>query len=486
MPDGLAARKGNLVNAGFNVSTAQCCDFHSVPCNPIVRPRSKLTPEGQFTISTCRTMFRLTGRALKLLVVRLVFQSSHLFQPQNRANLKTSNRTSGANHERVIRTRLVAVLAAGLGMMACKKPEIAAPPPPMVEVMELATSEVRHSTTLIGQLDSPQNVEVRARVEGFVDKMPFIEGLEVKQGDVLFELDQKPFLEKLAAANGALGEAKAALNKYQKDVDRLTPLAQRRAIPQQDLDNALASVDVGEAGVITAQARVESTQLDLGYCTVKAPITGLIGATQVAIGELVGKGEPTLLATISTLDPIWFYCNVSEVEYIKAQERSRTFGKDVANLAVHLILSNGAEHPDQGRFVFIDRAVDAKTGTLRVRAEFPNKSKNLRPGMFARARVDLETRTDSLEVPERAVVQLQGKNFLWVISADQIANQRAVTIGEQVGPNLVVSDGVKVGERIVVEGLQKVREGMPVTALTAAQMAAMKSANAAGAQSSKH
>lgn len=372
-----------------------------------------------------------------------------------------------------------------LVLVACKKPEGVAPPPPIVEVMEVTTSEVQHSTTLIGQLDSPQNVEVRARVEGFLDKAPFKEGLEVKQGDILFELDQKPYLEKLAAANGALSEAKAALNKYQKDVDRLTPLAQRRAIPQQDLDNALASVDVGEAGVLTAQAKVESTQLDLGYCTVKAPITGLIGASQVSIGELVGKGEPTLLATISTLDPIWFYCNVGETEYIKAETKSRELGRDVASLPLTLILADGVEHPDQGRFVFIDRAVDAKTGTLRVRAEFPNTKKLLRPGMFARVRVDLGTHKDSIQIPQRAVVELQGKNFLWVITAENTASQRPVKIGEQVGSNFVVLDGVSRGERIVVEGLQKAREGAPVTAMTAAQMAAMKSAPAAAQQPSE-
>ncbi len=338
----------------------------------------------------------------------------------------------------------------------------------MVEIMEIVPSEVRLTTTLIGQLDSPQNVEVRARVEGFVDKMPFKEGEQVEQGQVLFELDQKPFLERLAAANGALGEAKAALNKYQKDVDRLTPLAQRRAIPQQDLDNAVAAVDVGEAGVITAKARVESAQLDLGYCVVKAPITGLIGAHQVSIGELVGKGEPTLLATISTLDPIWFYSNVSEVEYIKAEAKSRSIGRDVATLPLTLMLADGEEHPDQGRFVFIDRAVDVKTGTLRVRAEFPNKEKLLRPGMFARVRVDLGTLKDSIEVPQRAVVELQGKTFVWIVTPENTASQRPVTVGELNDSNIVIREGLKLGERIVVEGLQKVREGMPVTPTKAA------------------
>lgn len=390
----------------------------------------------------------------------------------------------GSRH--LARLRLPAALMASLWLCNCKKPEAPVLPPPVVEVMDITASEVPLTTTLIGQLDSPQNVEVRARVEAFVDKMLFTEGVEVKQGDVLFELDRKPFLEKLAAANGALAEANAALNKYHKDVERYASLYEKRAIPKQDLDNAEASVEVGNANIESAKARVESAQLDLGYCEVKAPITGLIGAKQVSIGDLVGKGEPTLLATMSTLDPIWFYCNVSEVEYIKAEQRSRLIGKDVASLPVHLILSDGNEHRDQGRFVFIDRAVDVKTGTLRVRAEFPNKDKLLRPGMFARVRVDLGTREDCIEVPQRAVVELQGRNFVWVVSKDHTTNQRPVTIVEQVGSNFLVSDGLKVGERIVVEGLQKVREGAPVTAMTTAQMAAMKSAAAAEAQPAKH
>ena len=363
----------------------------------------------------------------------------------------------------------VAAFLAGLSLCACKKPEVAAPPPPVVQVMEVATADVPLSTTLIGQLDSPGNVDVRARVEGFVDKMLFIEGVEVKQGDLLFELDKKPFMERLAAANGALAEAHAALNKYEKDVNRLRPLAEKRAIPQQDLDNALASVDVGKAGVETAKARVESAQIDLGYCDIKAPVTGLIGAKQVSIGELVGKGEPTLMATISALDPIWFYCNVSEVEYFQAKENSKLTGKQVEEVPLALILPNGKEHSDPGKFVFIDRAVDTKTGTLRVRAEFPNKEKLLRPGMFARVRVDLGTRPNTITVPERAIVALQGKTFVWLIGADNKANQHAVQTGEQVGPRIVINEGLKAGDRIIVEGVHKVREGMPVTIAPAAK-----------------
>jgi membrane fusion protein, multidrug efflux system len=339
-----------------------------------------------------------------------------------------------------------------------------------VQVMTIAVTNAPASAEFIGQLDSPQNVEVRARVEAFVGKIIFTEGTEVKEGDPLFKLDDAPYQERLAAANGSLAEAKAALNKYEKDVARLTPLAEKRAVPQQDLDNAIASVDVGKAGVLSAEARVQSAMLDLGYCDVRAPISGLIGATAVQIGELVGKGSPTLLATISQLDPIWFYCNVSEVSYLRAAEETQRTGKKIADLPVSLVLANGATHPEQGRIVFIDRAVDPKTGTLRMRAAFANPERTLRPGMFGRIIADLGVRPDSVLVPERAVAELQGKNFVWVINPDNKASQRPVTVERQIGEKLLISEGLKPGDRVVVEGLQKVRDGVLVKPMTAEEM----------------
>lgn len=365
---------------------------------------------------------------------------------------------------------------------ACKKSQgPVALPPPVVQVMELVATNVPRSVELIGQLDSPQNVEIRARVEGFVEKMLFVEGRPVKEGDVLFELDKKPFLEALAAANGALAESKAALNKYEKDVARLQPLAEKRAIPQQDLDNAKASVDVGKANVLSAQARVESALLNLGYCDVKAPISGLIGAKQVSVGELVGRGQATLMATISTLDPIWFYASVSEVDYVRAEVTTRATGRQVEDLPIKLILANGFEHPSPGRFVFLDSAVDIKTGTLRVRAQFPNQEEILKPGMFGRIRVDLGARPGAIVVPERAVTMLQGRAFVWVVGGDNTVTQRGVTVGEPIASGMLIEEGLKAGERIVVEGQQKVREGAPVNPVTAAQMAAAKAAKAADA-----
>jgi RND family efflux transporter MFP subunit len=368
--------------------------------------------------------------------------------------------------------------AAALSICGCTKQVSAPLPPPIVQVVEIVPANVPMATEIIGQVDSPQNVEIRARVEAFVDKLLFTEGTEVKEGEPLFKLDDKPFLQRLDAAKAGLVEAKAALNKYEKDVARLKPLAEKRAVPQQDLDNAMASVDVGNANVLSAQARVEFVTLDLGYCDVRAPITGLIGAKQVSIGDLVGKGQPTLLATISTLDPMWFYCNISEVEYLKAEAEARRSGKRVQDLPISLLLADGSVHPDKGKFVFLDRAVDVKTGTLRVRAEFPNSAKRLRPGMFGRIKVDLGVRPGSILVPERAVAELQGRNFVWVVGSDNKTSQRAVKVGLQFGENLMILEGLKSGEHIVVEGLQKVREGALVKPMTAQEMA--QAAAAAG------
>lgn len=363
------------------------------------------------------------------------------------------------------------LIAVALLTSSCEKPAPATLPPPIVQVAEVTLTNVPMATELIGQLDSPHNVEVRARVEAFVEQVLFIEGLPVAEGDLLFELDRKPFEQRLAAARGALAEAEAALNKYRKDVSRLEPLARNRAIPQQDLDNAIASVEIGKANVLSAEARVQSAMIDLDYCWVRAPISGLIGAKEVSIGELVGKGSPTLLATISKLDPIWFYGNVSEVQFLRAEAVTRHTGKKMEDLPIDLILADGTVHPAQGKFVFLDRAVNSGTGTLRLRAEFPNPERALRPGMFARIRVHLAARPDSILVPERAVAELQGRNFMWVIDADNRATQRPVRTGETMGGQVIVVEGLQAGERFVLEGLQKVREGLEVQPLTAAQMA---------------
>lgn len=387
---------------------------------------------------------------------------------KTKCSTKPANQNSFAKKVCVVALLLISIA----WFCGCKKEAAAPPPPPTVEVMKIVPTNTPSSIEFIGQLDSPQNVDVRARVEGFVDKMLFTEGTEVKEGDPLFKLDDKPFKERLAAAEGALAEAKAALNKSEKDVARLTPLAAKHAVPQQDLDNATAEQDVSKAAVLTAQARVQAAQIDLGYCDIRAPVSGLIGAKQVSIGDLVGKGQPTLLVTISKLDPIWFYCNVSEVDFLRAQNETSRTGRKIEQLPVSLLLADGSTLPEKGKFVFIDRAIDAKTGTLRVRAQFPNAQKQLRPGMFARIQVDLGTTTNTVEVPQRAITELQGKSFVWTVDDQNKVSQRPIEIGNEAGENVVVKKGLTAGERIVTDGLQKIRDGAIVKPVTPAEVAA--------------
>ncbi|MFN0127248.1 MAG: efflux RND transporter periplasmic adaptor subunit [Verrucomicrobiales bacterium] len=346
--------------------------------------------------------------------------------------------------------------------------------------MTVAKVDVARSTTFIGQLDSPENVDVRARVESFLDKMLFTEGLEVKAGDPLFELVKQPYEEKLAAAKAALAEANAALAKSKLDVSRLRPLAQQNAVPQRELDAALTALEVNEANVAAAEARVKTADLDLGYCDIRAPLSGRIGAKEVAIGSLVGKGEPTLLATISQIDPIWFYCSISEVDFLQAERLARSAGRKMGELPVTLILADGTEHPQQGKWIFMDRVVDPTTATIRARAEFPNPDRQLRPGMFARARVSLPAGEGNILVPERAVTELQGKNFVWVVDTQNKVTQRPVHVAPiRIGSDAVVLEGMQPGERVVAEGVQKLREGGLVEPVTFERSAEAASAPAA-------
>ena len=314
-----------------------------------------------------------------------------------------------------------AALLATVFLGGCKKPEAVAPPPPVVEVMEITTSEVPLTATLIGQLDSPQNVEVRARVEAFVDKMPFIEGHGgAKGGRCCSSSTRNRSMEKLAAAEGRAGGGQGrARTNIKPDVDRLTPLAEKKAIPQQDLDNALASVDMGKAGVLTAQARVESAQLDLGYCEMQAP-HHRPDRCQAGVHRRSGRQGRTHLVSHhlhARSDLVLLQCQRSGLPAGAGRRASRP-AKKIEDLPLTLILANGAEHPEPGKFVFIDRAVDTKTGTIRgTRREFPEQDKLLRPGMFARVRVNLGKQPDCITVPERAIVELQGKTFVWLVGS---------------------------------------------------------------------
>lgn len=336
------------------------------------------------------------------------------------------------------------------------------PPPPSVEVAEALVRDVPVTMESIGETVGASTVEVRARVEGFIQEVHFREGSRVTQGQLLYTIDPRPFEVSLAQARASLAEAEAQLVKARQDVARLRPLAEQNAVPRSDLDNSVVAEAAARAAVDAATAVVERAELDLSYTTITAGTAGLIGRNEFSVGNLVGRGQPTLLTTISRTDPIHVRFSMSERAYLELARRVES-DPSATRASLELLLSDGSVHPHRGTFVFADRVVDAATGTLLLEASFPNPEGIVRPGQFARVRAIAEVLADAVLVPQRAVLQTQSVTSLAVVGADDVVELRQVEMGQRMGTLWVVRSGLKGGERIVVEGLQKVRHGAPVT-----------------------
>jgi membrane fusion protein (multidrug efflux system) len=345
---------------------------------------------------------------------------------------------------------------------ACRRAQQAPPPPPpIVQVSKPLQRDVPIVAQAIAQTEAIANVEVRARVEATVEKILFVEGTSVKEGDPLFVLDRKPIEQRLAAAKGNLGQLEANLQRVTQDVERLRPLAGRGAVSKADLDTAVANQKQAEAALETGRAQVRAAELDLGYTEVAAPVSGVIGAKQVDVGSLVGKGQPTVMATISPLDPIWANLEVSEVAYLNNAERF----KEAESTAIFaLVLANGEPHPHLGRLAFVDRVINSTTGTLKIRVEFPNPAKILRPGQFCHVRVLSRILPNALLLPQRAVQELQGQHNVFVVGADGRAAFRRVTMGRRIGSLWIVESGLTADDNVIIEGVLKARDGAPVNA----------------------
>ncbi len=353
-----------------------------------------------------------------------------------------------------------------ISFLACGDEKSAQPnsAAPVVQVTKVVQRDIPQFVEYVGQTEAPVSVEIRARVEGFIQEVAFTEGSEVKEGDLLFVIDPKPYEEKLSRAKGKLAEAQANYLKAHQDVERFRPLAKIQAIAQRDFDNAVALEQQAQALVDAAQADVKSAELDLGYTTMRAPVSGRIGSTTARVGALVGKGEPTLLATISNTDQIWVSFGISEVEYLQfAKKRAERPGQ-AGQFKIELILADGSVHAHPGRVNFADRTIDPKTGTLRVRVEFPNPNNILRPGQFGRVRVLLEERADALVVPVQSVQEIQGTYSVMLVSGDGKAVFRPVKPGLKFEGVWVIEEGVKIGDLVVVDGLKSVKDGMTVQA----------------------
>jgi membrane fusion protein, multidrug efflux system len=379
------------------------------------------------------------------------------------------------------KTMLVALaMAAALGT-ACEKPAPVAPPPTEVYVTDVVQKDVPVYLELVGQTQGYQDVDVRARVEGFLEAMKFREGSLVRKGDPLYAIDRKPLEAVVAGAKADLAAAQAKLEKAKNDVARYTPLAAKQAVSQQELDNALSARDAATAEVEAGKAAVEKATLDLSYTQIASPIDGLIGNTLVKTGNLVGRGENTLLVTISQIDPILFRVAATEADYLRYSKR-QTANTGAAPRAegIELRLADGEVYPLRGKVNQVDRAVDATTGTLGMLLEFGNPNLLLRPGQFGRARLLLDTQTGALLVPQRSVQELQNLYSVAVIGADSKVAFRNVKVGQRVESLWVIEDGLKPGERVVTEGLQRIQEGQTVVAKPApAETAAAPAASGA-------
>jgi membrane fusion protein, multidrug efflux system len=351
--------------------------------------------------------------------------------------------------------------------VACSKKEAPPPPPPEVQVVAVVQKDVPIYIELVGATLGSEDIEIRARVEGYLVSVNFTEGSFVKKGQLLYKIDPQPLQAALAQAQANLETARAGLDKTNNDVNRYKPLAEQKAVSQQELDNALSAQQAAQFQVTAYGAQVDKAKLDLAYTTITSPLDGIIGTTQRKVGALVGRGENTLLNTISQVNPILFRCAIAEAEYLRLARlgavKDRSSEK---NFGVELILADGTIFSHKGRLDAIERAVDPTTGTLTGQFSFPNPERILRPGQYGKARFVTDFKQDALLVPQLAVQEIQGLYSVMVVKPDATVEQRMVKAGERVGNLWVIDSGLKPGEKVIVEGIQKVKPGVQVIAKT--------------------
>ena len=350
-------------------------------------------------------------------------------------------------------------------LLGCRgKQQTASPPPPLVEVATVTQGDVPVYHEWIGSLDGLVNATIRAQVTGYLWTQNYHEGDPIKKGDLLFEIDPRPFQAALDQAQGLLAQAQARQGKTELDVKRYGPLVKDKAISQEEYDDAVQADLEAQAAVVSAKAQVEQAQLNLGFTKITSPIDGIASIARAQIGDLVGPATGEL-TTVSQIDPIKAYYNVTEQAYINFSKQFTT--EDIRNNRLHqleikLILTDGTVYPLDGQIYAVDRQIGLTTGALRVEALFPNPDRSLRPGEFARVRVKLDINHDSILVPQRAVSELQGAYQVAVVQPGNKIHIQPVHVGDRSGTSWVIAEGLHPGDRVVVEGLQKIREGVTV------------------------
>jgi len=366
-------------------------------------------------------------------------------------------------------TGLLPFLFTLLALAGCGGVKASAPAskPPEVEVADVVQKDVPIVSEWTATLDGFVNAQIQPRVAGYLTKQTYQEGSYVRKGQVLFEIDARPFVALLNQAKGQLAQAEAAMGKAQQDVKRDKPLAEARAIAQSQFDNDIQAELGAQAAVETAKAAVEQAQLNVGFTKVTSLVDGIAGIAQTQIGNLVSN--TTVLTSVSQVNPIKAYFSISEQQYMVSQGGGKNGPQKDAwkGVKLKLVLSDGSTFPHEGSFLLADRQVDANTGTIRVVGSFPNPNNLLRPGQFGRVVAEMGTQKSALLVPQRAVTELQGSYQLAVVGSDNKVNIRPVKVGPTIGKMLIIQDGLKAQERVIVEGLQKVKDGTVVTPKTA-------------------
>jgi membrane fusion protein (multidrug efflux system) len=388
---------------------------------------------------------------------------------------------SGTKATGVAKRAALKILAAAcilLGAVGCKsKQKAAAPPPPTVEVTTVTKADVPIYHEWIGSLDGLVNAQIRAQVTGYLVKQNYREGDPIKKGDLLFEIDPRPFKAALDRSKGLLAQAEARLGKTELDVKRYGPLVKDRAISQEEYDDAIQANLEAKAAVESAKAQVEQDQLNFDFTKILSPIDGIASIAKAQLGDLVGPATGEL-TTVSTIDPIKAYYNVTEQAYINFTRLFNTESnryERLRQLEIDLVLADGTVYPEKGIIYAVDRQIGQTTGALRIEAHFPNPAYSLRPGQFARIRIKFDLKHDSLLVPQRAVSELQGNFQVAVVGDDNKVHIQPVRVGDRSGSLWAIEEGLQPGQRVVVEGLQKVREGTLVNTtnyVAAAQLTA--------------
>jgi RND family efflux transporter MFP subunit len=361
----------------------------------------------------------------------------------------------------------VVLSASSLLLAGCEATKAAAPPaaPPGVEVAAVVTRTVPVTSEWIATLDGYVNAQVRPQVSGYLLKRNYREGAVVKRGEVLFEIDPRPFEAVLAQARAQLAQAEAQVGRTARDVERDSPLAREKAIAQSQLDNDIQANLAAQATVQSARALLQTAELNVEFTKVTSLVDGVAAIATAQIGDLVGPS--TLLTTVSQIAPIKAYFAVSEQEYLRVADRinGAPAGRQPwdAKAGLELVLGDGRTYPQKGSFIAADREVDPRTGTIRMSAAFPNPGNILRPGQYGRVRANTRTLIDARLIPQRAVSELQGAYRARVVGPDNRISTRVITVGDRLGHLWVVASGLQAGERVAVQGAQSVKDGGLVT-----------------------